>query len=81
MMLPSTWMGAARSQPEDVARSSPPQDNQSLHVEHASLERATWDYVHRVYADLSENVQRTARVLGISRTTVKKELAKPRPPW
>lgn len=56
-----------------------PELRQSLHVEHATLERAKWEHVQRVYADLGNNVRRTARVLGITRTTLKTELAKPRP--
>lgn len=48
--------------------------------EHASLKRVEWNHIHRVHEDFGGNVSRTARALGISKNTLKKKLAEPRPP-
>lgn len=53
---------------------------QAYEITHASLELVQWEHVRRVHTDLGGNILRTARVLGVSRTTVKKWLEKERPP-
>ena len=49
-------------------------------LSHASLELAQWEHVRRVHSDLGGNILRTARVLQVSRTTVRNWLSKSRPP-
>ena len=51
----------------------------SYAVDHASLERVIWDYVHRVHDDLGGNKLRTARALEISPSTLKRRLGQQRP--
>ena len=49
-------------------------------VQHVTLARVEWDHVRRVYDDYGGNTTQTARVLGISKATLRKKLATPRPP-
>ena len=45
-----------------------------------SLERAQWEHVQRVLADCDGNVSRTARELGVYRTTLRRWLRRSAPP-
>jgi two-component system response regulator RegA len=45
-----------------------------------TIERLTWEQVHRVYRETFNNLSRTARLLGVDRTSVRRWLRKPRPP-
>ena len=58
-------------------------DHEGLRAQHfaeyPTVERVVWEHVRRAHDDFGGNVVRTARVLGLTRNTVKKQLAKPRP--
>jgi two-component system response regulator RegA len=47
-------------------------------IEHevASLARAEWEHIHRVFTDCSGNVSQAARLLGIHRRSLQRKLAK-----
>lgn len=59
-------------------------DHEGLRAQHfadyPTVERVIWEHVRRTHEDLGGNVQATARTIGLTRNTVKRHLAKPRPP-